>query len=440
MLAVNFKRLGATGKALLMIFNKILGSSDLAFDLSLDKAEYRPGEKVKGTLSLKTQKTVKARQLILYAQGKESTIITVSETNDTYSSSSSSSRHRGRRTYSEVNTFFSQDLSYVLQNSISHTRLEDGTLEILPQNKDLEFNFNLPSSNSLFSSYKGKHANITYTIKATADIANKLDVNEEQIFSIFNPNNNKVIIDDITSSREDNSYDFIDTSAFEKQNNARAASSRKEETNVGEKGSDKESYSDRFERIFGEKGDDHDALPARRQRPRYYTTRGATINIDLGTIFAKDREHYLKDNPDAKIIFLNQEKTNSSYSPGDKIIGEIKLLLPPNLEEIRQENRKNKKIRSMKITLTGIENAFAQGLQRTTTIEKYEEDVKTESLFADQNVGKNDIRIPFEFQIPEVINQSYTGKYSDYFWGLEAKLNIAWSSDITARTMIEIAG
>jgi hypothetical protein len=36
------------------------------------------------------------------------------------------------------------------------------------------------------------------------------------------------------------------------------------------------------------------------------------------------------------------------------------------------------------------------------------------------------------------VNQSYTGKYSEYFWGLEAKLNIAWSSDINARTIIEI--
>ena len=46
--------------------------------------------------------------------------------------------------------------------------------------------------------------------------------------------------------------------------------------------------------------------------------------------------------------------------------------------------------------------------------------------------------VPFEFQIPNRLNQSYEGKYSGYFWGLEAKLNIAWSSDIRARTIIEI--
>jgi hypothetical protein len=36
------------------------------------------------------------------------------------------------------------------------------------------------------------------------------------------------------------------------------------------------------------------------------------------------------------------------------------------------------------------------------------------------------------------VNQSYTGMYSEYFWGLEVKLNIAWSSDIIARTIVEV--
>jgi hypothetical protein len=42
------------------------------------------------------------------------------------------------------------------------------------------------------------------------------------------------------------------------------------------------------------------------------------------------------------------------------------------------------------------------------------------------------------FEIPQRVNQSYRGKYSEYFWGLEAKVNIAWSSDMNARTLIEI--
>jgi hypothetical protein len=89
----------------------------------------------------------------------------------------------------------------------------------------------------------------------------------------------------------------------------------------------------------------------------------------------------------------------------------------------------------MKLTLSGIENAFAQGLQRVNTVERYEKNME---LNGNENSEKNYDTIPFEFQIPQGINQSYLGKYSEYFWGLEAKVNIAWSSDINARTIIEI--
>jgi hypothetical protein len=94
-----------------------------------------------------------------------------------------------------------------------------------------------------------------------------------------------------------------------------------------------------------------------------------------------------------------------------------------------------KSIKGMKITLSGMEHAFAQGLQRITTIEKHEID----SELAD-NGGENndDSTVPFEFRIPRNVKQSYIGKYSEYFWGLETKLNVAWTSDIKARTIIEI--
>ena len=39
-----------------MIFNKILKGTDLAFDITLEKMEYRPGEIVIGTLTLMTKK------------------------------------------------------------------------------------------------------------------------------------------------------------------------------------------------------------------------------------------------------------------------------------------------------------------------------------------------------------------------------------------------
>ena len=111
-----------------MIFNKILKGTDLGFDISLEKTEYRPGEIVRGTLSVETKRSSKARQLMLFAEGKESTIITVSESRGT----GSSSQHMTTRTYSEINTFFSKDLSYLLQDSVSCNILQDETLEILP--------------------------------------------------------------------------------------------------------------------------------------------------------------------------------------------------------------------------------------------------------------------------------------------------------------------
>ena len=162
-----------------MIFKKILKGTDLTFDISLEKTQYRPGEIVRGTLSLKTEKGSKARQLMLFAEGKESTIITVSE-----STGDDMSRDTTTRTYSEINIFFSKDLSNLLQKSVSSNILQEGTLEILPQNKVIAFDFTLPADNDIFSSYKGKHANITYTVKGTADIAKKLDVNKEEQFQL----------------------------------------------------------------------------------------------------------------------------------------------------------------------------------------------------------------------------------------------------------------
>src|ERR687898_186524 len=258
-----------------MIFNKILKGTDLTFDINLEKTQYRPGEIVRGTLSVKTEKGSKTRKLTLFAEGKESTIITVSE-----STGAGSRRDTTTRTYSEINTFFSKDLSHLLQESISSDILQDGTLEILPQNKEIAFDFTLPTDNNLFSSYKGKHANITYTVKATANIAKKFDVTKEEQFSIINNNNN-------------NKIDTINTTTIENQNGILPSPA----IEAKEEDAGKESYSARFEKIFGKKGNDTSST----SRPRYFTFIGTSMNLDLGTIFAKGRDHFLKENSEAKI-------------------------------------------------------------------------------------------------------------------------------------------
>ena len=401
-----------------MIFNKMLKGNDLSFDLSLEKRKYSPGEIVRGNLTLKTEKSCKARKLMLFAEGKESTIVRVSE-----STGSNGNRHTATRTYSEINTFFLKDLSHLLQESVSSNTLQDETLEILPQNKEIAFDFTLPTDNDLFSSYKGKHANITYTVKATAYIAKKFDVTKEEQFSITNPNK-AVLYSWNTSFNEDNNKsDIINTTTIENQNGILPSPA----IEAKEEDAGKESYSARFEKIFGKKVNDTSST----SRPRYFTFSGTSMNLDLGTIFAKGRDHFLKENSEAKIDLVDHENNNTTYSPGHTVKGQvIILLLPPNEEE------KKKKIRGMKITLCGIEDAFAQGVQRVNTIEKYEKNIE---LNGNEYGGNNDNNtIPFEFDIPQRVNQSYRGKYSEYFWGLEAKVNIAWSSDINARTLIEI--
>jgi hypothetical protein len=62
-----------------VIFKKILKGTDLALDMNLEKTQYTPGETVRGTLSIKTEKGSKARKLVLLAEGRESTTITVRE-------------------------------------------------------------------------------------------------------------------------------------------------------------------------------------------------------------------------------------------------------------------------------------------------------------------------------------------------------------------------
>jgi hypothetical protein len=405
-----------------MIFNKILKGTDLTFDISLEKTEYEPGEIVRGMLTLKTEKGCKAKKLLLFSEGKESTIITVSE-----STNYGSNRDTNTRTYSEINTFFSKDLSHLLQESACSNILEDTNLEILPQNKEIAFNFTLPTGNSLLSSYKGKHANITYSVKATADIAKRLDVNKEEQFHLTNHDNNKVVAySSNTSFNEDNKSDIINSTTIIENENSTSLSPTSEAKK--EEDARKERYSARFEQIFGKKPN----RTSIHSRPRYFTASDTNIDFDLGGVLAKGRKHFLKDNSEARIDLLEEESNNKTYSLGHTIKGEVILLLPPK-KELGQN--KNKKIRGMKIILSGIEYAFAQGLQRVNTIEKYEKNI---GLKGKENSGNNDYTIPFEFQIPEGINQSYIGKYSEYFWGLEAIVNVAWSSDINARTIIEV--
>ena len=57
---------------------------------------------------------------------------------------------------------------------------------------------------------------------------------------------------------------------------------------------------------------------------------------------------------------------------------------------------------------------------------------------AEWNKGDNSSIIPFETHVPKDIRRSYLGKYSDYYWLLEAKVDIPWSDDLYDRAIIQI--
>src|SRR5919106_5137197 len=303
-----------------MIFNKILKGTDLAFDITLEKTGYGPGEIVKGTLTLKTKKSSKARRLVLFAEGKESTSISVSE-----SAGAGSRRDTTTRTYNEINTFFSKDLSYLLQGSISSNILQDGALEILPQNRVITFDFTLPANKNVFSSYKGEHAKITYSVKATADIAKKLDVNKEEQFSVIN-SKGKMVVYNSNSSFDGGNSNTIDTTNLEDEKNISPLPIIEAKEEEEEKGADKRKYEARYEEIFGAQAN----RTSPQNPPRYFTFSGTGMNFDLGTIFAKGRKDFLKESSKAKIDLLDHKNNDAPYSRGDIISGNALLLLPPN--------------------------------------------------------------------------------------------------------------
>jgi hypothetical protein len=189
-----------------------------------------------------------------------------------------------------------------------------------------------------------------------------------------------------TSLSGKNKSDTIDTTTIEDENNT--SPSPIIEAKEGEVAG-KESYSARFEQIFGKKANDTSS----HRRPRYSRFNGTNLNFDLGTIFAKGREHFLKENSEAKIDLLDHENNDTPYSHGRTIKGEVILLSSANEEG----GGEKKKIRGMKMTLSGIECAFAQGFQRVSTIEKYEKKIE---LGENENGGNNANTIPFEFEIP----------------------------------------
>jgi hypothetical protein len=366
-----------------MIFD-IFKGIDLKFDISLDKEQYMAGEKVKGTLLLATNKGFKARALRLISEGEEKTRI---ETTESRSGSfgSSTSTSNTTRTYSESNIFFSRDLSDILKD-LGNNVLEDGEIEVNARtNKEIPFEFDLPTD--ILPSYNGKHSTISYSVKATADRPKRIDVNKKITFNVSN------------SSYRD----------FNSQSGKNSPIARNNLKYTNENIKDTDTRPDGISQFFG------------KSFPSYISPTGFGISIDLSNLMAKSRDKFLKEGTGAILDLGTGERV---YQRGDRVECSVVLLADEKIE----------KIKNITISLYGIEHAFAKGLERTTTVEKFKKEVEAISINRD---GNNAV-IPIEIEIPRDVNVSYVGKYSEYYWGVEAKLNAGLLSHIYAKTIINI--
>jgi hypothetical protein len=123
---------------------------------------------------------------------------------------------------------------------------------------------------------------------------------------------------------------------------------------------------------------------------------------------------------------LELEKNSDEYYRGETIKGKV---------IVEKDTELRKYLRNMEITLKSLEYATAQGKHKTSTIQKYPKiiDWKMEK----GKEGEN-IIIPFDIQIPQEAKRSYLWTLSEYYWVLEAKINVKLGSDLHARAMVTV--
>jgi hypothetical protein len=133
-----------------------------------------------------------------------------------------------------------------------------------------------------------------------------------------------------------------------------------------------------------------------------------------------------KTNSRIRLELERGDDKNNTFSPGEIIRGKI----------IIEDSKISPKIRKAELILGAIEFVQAQGKKKRTEIfPNYKEKVKGK---IEWNKDDNSSIIRFETHIPKDIRRSYLGKYSEYYWLLEAKVDIPWSDDLSASTIIQI--
>ncbi len=133
-----------------------------------------------------------------------------------------------------------------------------------------------------------------------------------------------------------------------------------------------------------------------------------------------------KTNSGIRLELEGGDDKNNTFSPGEIIRGKI----------IIEDSKISPKIRKAELILGAIEFVQAQRKKKRTEIfPNYKEKVKGK---IEWNKDDNSSIIQFETHIPKDIRRSYLGKYSEYYWLLEAKVDIPWSDDLSASTIIQI--
>jgi hypothetical protein len=133
-----------------------------------------------------------------------------------------------------------------------------------------------------------------------------------------------------------------------------------------------------------------------------------------------------KINSGIRLDLERGDDKNNTFSPGDAIRGKI----------IIEDSKISPKIRKAELILGAIEFVQTQRQKKRTEIyPNYKEKIEGK---IEWNKDNNSSVIQFETQIPKDIKRSYLGKYSEYYWLLEAKVDIPWSDDLSARTIIQI--
>src|SRR3954469_1951988 len=130
------------------------GSSSETLLLNLEKLQYYNGEKVKGYLTITSNKDTSSRALKFIAEGKEETKITVSEPYSSSSSSSSYSNEYRNVTYTSSNVFFFQDLlEFLKDNSLMDIEKVTDNKDVVIKKGKTEIPFEFTISDNILSSY-----------------------------------------------------------------------------------------------------------------------------------------------------------------------------------------------------------------------------------------------------------------------------------------------